>query len=139
MRPINRREYGLEFNVSNSQIQGLTAKDRLLIRWRHARGSHPMIPCHRPLSSGAAQAFNVCLVCGRELGFPLAADAARYELLSEPGAAPARRVLRQKYLHADVGITGANFAVAETGMVSVTENEGNARLTAAMPKTMITR
>jgi len=50
----------------------------------------------------------------------------------------ARRVLRQKYLQADVGITGANFAVAETGMISVTENEGNARLTAALPKTMIT-
>jgi L-lactate dehydrogenase complex protein LldF len=50
----------------------------------------------------------------------------------------ARRVLRQKYVEADVGITGANFAVAETGMVSVTENEGNARLTAALPKTMIT-
>ena len=50
----------------------------------------------------------------------------------------ARRVLREKYLQADVGITGANFAVAETGMISITENEGNARLTAALPKTMIT-
>jgi L-lactate dehydrogenase complex protein LldF len=50
----------------------------------------------------------------------------------------ARRVLRQKYLAADVGITGANFAIAETGMISVTENEGNARLTAALPRTMIT-
>ena len=50
----------------------------------------------------------------------------------------ARRVMRQKYLQADVGITGANFAVAETGMISITENEGNARLTAALPKTMIT-
>jgi L-lactate dehydrogenase complex protein LldF len=50
----------------------------------------------------------------------------------------ARRVLRKKYLAADVGITGANFAIAETGMVSITENEGNARLTAALPKTMIT-
>jgi len=50
----------------------------------------------------------------------------------------ARRVLRKKYVQADVGITGANFAVAETGMVSVTENEGNARLTAALPKIMIT-
>jgi L-lactate dehydrogenase complex protein LldF len=50
----------------------------------------------------------------------------------------ARRVLRKKYVQADVGITGANFAVAETGMISVTENEGNARLTAALPKTMIT-
>ncbi len=50
----------------------------------------------------------------------------------------ARRVLRQEYIKADVGITGANFAIAETGMISVTENEGNARLTAALPKTMIT-
>jgi len=50
----------------------------------------------------------------------------------------ARRVLRQKYVQADVGITGANFAVAETGMISITENEGNARLTAALPRTMIT-
>lgn len=50
----------------------------------------------------------------------------------------ARRVLRKKYVQADLGITGANFAIAETGMVSITENEGNARLTAALPKTMIT-
>ncbi len=50
----------------------------------------------------------------------------------------ARRALREKYLTADIGITGANFAIAETGMISITENEGNARLTAALPKTMIT-
>ncbi len=49
----------------------------------------------------------------------------------------ARRALRQKYITADVGITGANFAIAETGMISITENEGNARLTAALPKTLI--
>ncbi|TAK94724.1 MAG: iron-sulfur cluster-binding protein [Verrucomicrobia bacterium] len=50
----------------------------------------------------------------------------------------ARRALRKKYLQADVGITGANFCIAETGMISITENEGNARLTSALPKTMIT-
>ncbi len=50
----------------------------------------------------------------------------------------ARRVLRQKYITADIGLTGANFAIAETGMVSITENEGNARLTAALPKVMVT-
>jgi L-lactate dehydrogenase complex protein LldF len=50
----------------------------------------------------------------------------------------ARRVLRRKYIEADAGITGANFAIAETGMIAITENEGNARLTAALPKTMIT-
>jgi len=49
----------------------------------------------------------------------------------------ARRALRTKYLTADIGFTGANFAIAETGMISITENEGNARLTAALPKTMV--
>ena len=49
----------------------------------------------------------------------------------------ARRALRKKFLTADIGITGANFAIAETGMISITENEGNARLTAALPKMMI--
>lgn len=66
------------------------------------------------------------------------------ELGSEPTQNPedltmiARRVLRKKYITADIGFTGANFAIAETGMLSITENEGNARLTAALPKVMVT-
>ncbi len=46
----------------------------------------------------------------------------------------ARRVLRQEFLKADLGISGANFLVAETGQISITENEGNARLTCALPR-----
>jgi L-lactate dehydrogenase complex protein LldF len=46
----------------------------------------------------------------------------------------ARRWLRRKYLEADMGISGANFIVPETGMISITENEGNARLTCALPR-----
>ena len=46
----------------------------------------------------------------------------------------ARRHMRRLYVEADVGITGANFLVAETGQLSITENEGNARLTAALPR-----
>lgn len=49
----------------------------------------------------------------------------------------ARRNLRAKYLSADIGITGGNFLVADIGGVCVTENEGNARLTTAWPKTHI--
>lgn len=45
----------------------------------------------------------------------------------------ARRALRETYLRADIGITGANFGIAETGMISITENEGNARLTMGLP------
>ena len=46
----------------------------------------------------------------------------------------ARRVLRDKFLSADIGITGANFLVADSGAVVVVENEGNARLTMSTPK-----
>jgi L-lactate dehydrogenase complex protein LldF len=46
----------------------------------------------------------------------------------------ARATLRQEYLKADIGITGANFAIAETGTIAITENEGNARLTVSLPK-----
>jgi L-lactate dehydrogenase complex protein LldF len=46
----------------------------------------------------------------------------------------ARRFLRRHYVDADMGISGANFVIAETGMISITENEGNARLTTAMPR-----
>ncbi len=46
----------------------------------------------------------------------------------------ARSVLRERYLQADVGITGANFLVAETGTTVLVTNEGNGDLTACLPK-----
>jgi L-lactate dehydrogenase complex protein LldF len=49
----------------------------------------------------------------------------------------ARDKLREKYVQAEIGITGANFIVADIGAVAVTENEGNARLSCSMPKTHI--
>jgi L-lactate dehydrogenase complex protein LldF len=65
------------------------------------------------------------------------------ELGSAPTDSPeeltmiARRWLRRKYIDADIGISGANFVIAETGMISITENEGNARLTCAHPRVHI--
>lgn len=49
----------------------------------------------------------------------------------------AREKLREKYIQAEIGITGANFIIADTGSIAVTENEGNARLSCAFPKTHI--
>ncbi|MGI8745025.1 MAG: LutB/LldF family L-lactate oxidation iron-sulfur protein [Bryobacteraceae bacterium] len=46
----------------------------------------------------------------------------------------ARRVLREKFLKADIGITGANFLVADSGAIVLVENEGNARLSSSAPK-----
>ena len=49
----------------------------------------------------------------------------------------ARDKLRKKYVQAEIGITGANFIISDIGGIAVTENEGNARLSAAFPKTHI--
>jgi L-lactate dehydrogenase complex protein LldF len=46
----------------------------------------------------------------------------------------ARELLRDKYLLADIGITGANFLLADTGSIAISENEGNARLCTTFPK-----
>ena len=46
----------------------------------------------------------------------------------------ARDKLRQKFLMADMGVSGVNFAVAETGTIVIVENEGNARLTSTLPR-----
>ncbi|MEP7255247.1 MAG: LutB/LldF family L-lactate oxidation iron-sulfur protein [Ferruginibacter sp.] len=49
----------------------------------------------------------------------------------------ARVILREKYVQAEVGVTGANFIISDIGGIAVTENEGNARLSCAFPKTHI--
>lgn len=59
------------------------------------------------------------------------------ELTAEELTLKAREVLRDKYTSADVGITGANFLIADSGSIAITENEGNARLTTTFPKTHI--
>jgi len=56
------------------------------------------------------------------------------ETVIEKQTAIARAVLRQKFLAADIGISGANFLVAGSGAVVLVENEGNIRLTTSAPK-----
>src|SRR6266849_986982 len=56
------------------------------------------------------------------------------EVVIEEQTKIARGVLRDKFLHADIGVTGANFLVADSGAVVVVENEGNARLSSSAPK-----
>ncbi|WP_089301066.1 LutB/LldF family L-lactate oxidation iron-sulfur protein [Haloechinothrix alba] len=64
--------------------------------------------------------------------------------LTDPGDDPAalteaaRRYLREKFLRTPVAISGANFAVAETGTLCVVESEGNGRMCLTLPDTLIT-
>ena len=46
----------------------------------------------------------------------------------------ARRELRRKFVEADMGVSGGNFAIAETGTIAVCTNEGNARLVTTLPR-----
>jgi L-lactate dehydrogenase complex protein LldF len=71
--------------------------------------------------------YDVAEIFTRELHVP-------EETVPEKQTAIARAVLREKFLTADIGISGANFLVADSGAVVIVENEGNARLTTTAPK-----
>ncbi len=75
----------------------------------------------------------------REL-FLRALDDAPEDLPDDPAALAeaARRHLRKRFLAARVGISGANFAVAETGTIAVVESEGNGRMCTTLPDVLIT-
>lgn len=62
-----------------------------------------------------------------------------YTLTSKPEelALHAREKLRQEFLQADIGITGCNFAIAESGSVGLVTNEGNAGMVSDLPDTQI--
>jgi L-lactate dehydrogenase complex protein LldF len=73
---------------------------------------------------------SVARVLSRHVGHELPDDA---RALAMTG----RRLLRDKFRQADLGITGANFAVAETGTIVLITNEGNGRLTTTCPRVQI--
>ncbi|MBC7449915.1 MAG: iron-sulfur cluster-binding protein [Cytophagales bacterium] len=73
---------------------------------------------------------DISMLFQEKLGIPYTEDAQELTLT-------ARRILREKYLDAEVGISGANFLIADIGGIAVTENEGNARLSTTFPKTHI--
>lgn len=64
----------------------------------------------------------------------------RADLVSDPTALAeaSRQYLRQRFLEARVAVSGANFAIAETGTVGVVESEGNGRMCVTLPETLIT-
>jgi L-lactate dehydrogenase complex protein LldF len=84
------------------------------------RPYHIVTPCMHKSIGEISNLFSA------KLGTPPTTDAEQLTLA-------AREFLRQRYLDADIGITGANFLIAETGAISITENEGNARLTVSCP------
>jgi L-lactate dehydrogenase complex protein LldF len=92
-----------------------------IIQLAHEKPSHIIAPAIHKTKGQVAELFS------RELKGHFAADP---EVLT----AVARKELRQKFLQADMGITGANFAVADTGTLVLVTNEGNGRMVTSLPR-----
>ncbi|HEX6937435.1 MAG TPA: LutB/LldF family L-lactate oxidation iron-sulfur protein [Actinomycetes bacterium] len=104
----------------------------LIVQLGHDKPSHILVPAiHR----NRAEIREIFLREMGSYGLPAPDD-----LTDEPRrlAMAARAHLRQKFLTAKVGISGANFAVAETGTLLVVESEGNGRMCLTLPETLIT-
>jgi L-lactate dehydrogenase complex protein LldF len=93
-----------------------------IVQLRHEPPYHIVTPAMHLERAQIAELFQ------RELHTPPGAETA------EELTAAARVTLREKFLNAGMGITGANFLIADEGLVAITENEGNARLTFSMPR-----
>jgi L-lactate dehydrogenase complex protein LldF len=92
-----------------------------IIQLAHERPSHIIAPAIHKTRGQVAELFE------RELKRPAAPE-------PEALTAIAREELRRRFLDADLGITGANFAVAETGTVVLVTNEGNGRMVTSLPR-----
>ncbi len=93
-----------------------------IIQLRHEGPSHMVMPAIHLSRREVAETFM------REVGGELDPDDIEGMLQF------AKRELRQKFLEADMGISGANFLIAETGSMGVVTNEGNARLVTTLPR-----
>jgi L-lactate dehydrogenase complex protein LldF len=92
-----------------------------IIQLAHEKPSHIIAPAIHKTKGQVAELF------AKELKREVAADPEELTRI-------ARAELRDKFLAADLGITGANFAVADTGTVVLVTNEGNGRMVTSLPR-----
>jgi len=122
-------EIGINAHLEAHGIQPVeTDLGEYIIQLRNEMPSHIIAPAVHLNATQVEQDFRRVhknLDPKRDLSEPV-------QLLTE-----ARAVLRERFLAADVGITGANFLIAETGTSVIVTNEGNGDLTQILPKTHI--
>ncbi|GAB4565005.1 MAG: hypothetical protein Fur0017_01370 [Anaerolineales bacterium] len=95
-----------------------------IVQLRKEKPSHIITPAAHLKKEQVAQLFH------EKLGIPYTEDIPTL-------TATARKVLREIFLTADIGISGVNFGVAETGAICIVTNEGNGRMVTTIPKTHI--
>ncbi len=122
-------EIGLNAALEADGIEAVeTDLGEYIIQIRNESPSHiiaPAVHLNRDQIENDFRALHKSLPDGRDLALPS-------DLVGE-----ARIMLREKFLAADVGITGANFLIAETGSSVIVTNEGNGDLTQLLPRVHI--
>lgn len=118
-------EIGLNHALEENGIQAVeTDLGEYIVQLARETPSHLIAPAFHKSKEQVARLFS------RHFGRPVPPDVKAIMDV-------ARRELRGKFLGATMGITGANFAVAETGTLVLVTNEGNGRLTTVLPRTLV--
>lgn len=129
VKSMATQEIGLNEALEAAGI-GVVETDlaELIVQLGHDRPSHILVPAIHRNRSEIREIF------AREV------PSAPADLTDEPRALAevARTHLRRKFLSATVAVSGANFAVADTGSIVVLESEGNGRMCLTLPRTLIT-
>ena len=126
IKSLTTEEIGLNEALEAAGIHPIeTDLAELIIQLAGERSSHILVPAIHKNRSEVRTLFM------KQLGVA--------ELSDEPRAlaAAARAHLRRKFLGTPVAVSGANFAVAETGTVCIVESEGNGRMCLTLPKVLI--
>jgi L-lactate dehydrogenase complex protein LldF len=127
VKSMTTEETGLNGALAAAGVRAIeTDLAELIIQLAEEPSSHILVPAIHKNRAEIRELFI------RTLGEPGLSD--------DPAdlAGAARRFLRHKFLTVPVGISGANFAVAETGTVGVVESEGNGRMCTTLPRVLIT-
>jgi L-lactate dehydrogenase complex protein LldF len=133
VKSMATEEIGLDDALADAGVAAWeTDLAELIVQLAHDRPSHILVPAvHRD----RREIREIFLREMARVGRPAPDD-----LTDEPSALAeaARLHLREKFFRAGVAVSGANFAVAETGTVVVVESEGNGRMCLTLPRTLVT-
>ena len=128
VKSMATQETGLNEALAADGITALeTDLAELIVQLGHDRPSHILVPAIHRNRAEIREIFRTRM------------PDAPAGLTDDPQAlaAAARAHLRQAFLSAQVGVSGANFAIAETGSLVVVESEGNGRMCVTLPRTLI--
>lgn len=128
VKSLTTDEIGLNKALAAAGIRAIeTDLAELIIQLAGETSSHILVPAIHKNRSEIRDLFRRTIAKGEDLSDN-----------PQQLAAAARRYLREQFLSAQVAVSGANFAIAETGTICVVESEGNGRMCLTLPQTLIT-